>query len=86
MRGDIYIEMEVDSLMASNQVGKGGIMIRDSLDSDSKHFSLLVPKGVPLANQWRTERGGSTSDYREEAVNDKKLHIKISKIGHSFQA
>ena len=83
--GDLSIEMHIDSFDVDEDWGKGGLMIRDTLATNSKHFSVYMTKGR-LANQWRpcTNCNSGHNDYPRNW--DRSLDIKITKTGNVFEA
>eukprot|EP00956_Cyclotella_meneghiniana_P028803 scaffold68082_cov91-Cyclotella_meneghiniana.AAC.1 len=86
--GDASIEMFVESLTGSslNEWAKAGLMLRDSLNENSKHFSLYVTGSNGLANQWRSSTGGATSVDNLPGSSNRNMWLKITKTGNVFQA
>jgi hypothetical protein len=86
--GDISVEMLVDDFIsAGNWWAKGGIMIRDTLDPRSMHYSLyMTMKGNSLANQYRSCTGCGSGHSNMPSVIDRSVWLKIIKIGNVFEA
>eukprot|EP00956_Cyclotella_meneghiniana_P020383 scaffold35905_cov50-Cyclotella_meneghiniana.AAC.2 len=88
--GNIEIEMYVDSFettlgdLPSN--AEGGIMIRDHLAADSKHFSLYVRGNRLLRGEYRTADGGDTSVTTAVENTGNEVWLKITKSGTNFRA
>ena len=85
---DVSIEMFVENLTGSAIHGwaKGGLMFRDSLAANSKHFSLFVTGSNGLANQWRSNSGGSSFNYHSTDTASRNVWLKITKTGNKLQA
>ena len=81
------MEMFVESFTGSSaEWAKGGLMLRDSLNGDSKHFSLFVTGSAGVSNQWRSNTGGLTSGTPSNELSNKNMWLKITKTGSMFQA
>eukprot|EP00956_Cyclotella_meneghiniana_P022986 scaffold44116_cov37-Cyclotella_meneghiniana.AAC.1 len=85
--GDVSIEMFVESFTGNSlhQYAKGGLMLRDSLSGNSKHFSLYVTGENTVNNQWRLNDGELTNQYGI-SIGTKTAWLKITKTGNVFQA
>ena len=87
---DLEIEMFVKSFTfigSNNPWAKGGLMIRESLDANSRYFGVFVSGSKGLVAQHRLDTGGITDTARK--VSDARNHniwLKITKIGNEFQA
>jgi hypothetical protein len=86
--GDISVEMLVDDFIsAGHWWAKGGIMIRDTLDPRSMHYSLyMTTEGNSLANQYRSCTGCGSGHSNMPSVKDRSVWLKIIKIGNVFEA
>ncbi len=60
LAGNGSIQAQVASVQQANAWSKGGVMIRESLASNSKHAFMLVSSARGVALQWRPTTGGST--------------------------
>eukprot|EP00956_Cyclotella_meneghiniana_P019099 scaffold32470_cov37-Cyclotella_meneghiniana.AAC.1 len=80
--------MFVESLTGSSlhEWAKAGLMLRDSLNENSKHFSLYVTGSNGLANQWRSSTGGTSSNANLPGSSNRNIWLKITKTGNVFQA
>ena len=85
--GDVSVEMLVEDFSSPGHWwAKGGLMIRDTLDSKSMHYSVLFTKsGNALANQWRSCTNCDSGHNAWPNVTDRKLWLRITKIGNVFQ-
>eukprot|EP00956_Cyclotella_meneghiniana_P008889 scaffold12152_cov52-Cyclotella_meneghiniana.AAC.7 len=86
--GDFSIEIYVENLIGTglHDWSKGGLMIRDSLTNNSKHFSLFVTGSNGLANQWRPNSGGMSSSHHSKDIVSRNVWLKLTKTGNKFQA
>ena len=85
--GDASIEMFVNSFTGTKDWAKGGLMLRNSLEANSKHFSLFVTGTQGLSNHWRLEDGGqSNHDTNYSLPSNSNVWLKITKTGNVFQA
>ena len=80
---EFYVEHFTKTL---HEWAKGGLMIRGTLSEDSSHFSLLATGRNGLANEFRTCTGGQSYHYGSTAIPDRKVRIRLTKIGNVFQA
>jgi regulation of enolase protein 1 (concanavalin A-like superfamily) len=62
LSGDGSIEARVGSIQNVNAWSKAGVMIRESLDANSKHANMLVSAAKGEHLQWRAATGGTSSD------------------------
>jgi regulation of enolase protein 1 (concanavalin A-like superfamily) len=60
LTGDGSIQARVASVQPADSWSKAGVMIRETLDANSKHAFMLVSAGKGVAMQWRPSTGGST--------------------------
>ena len=58
--GDVDVIARVDSLLATNEWAKAGVMIRSSLAAGAAHGSSLVTPGHGVGFQWRPTDGASS--------------------------
>ena len=87
MTGDVSVEMVVESFEGNHEWMKGGLMLRESLDANARHFSILMTRnGNTMITERRGVPGGSTVYERPVNIVDRQLHLKISKQGNVFQA
>jgi hypothetical protein len=93
VKGDVKIEILVKNFIAANEWAKGGLMIRETLDPGSKHFSLTLSgtgdKGLRL--YWRESTSGSSQNPypapdQPAPVQDRNIWLRIVKTGNQFQA
>jgi regulation of enolase protein 1 (concanavalin A-like superfamily) len=58
--GDVTIQARVNSVQQADRWSKAGVMIRETLSSQSKHAFMLVSAAKGVALQWRPSTGGSS--------------------------
>ena len=81
MSGDGTIVARVASVENTNAWAEAGVMIRETLNADSKHASALVaPSGIGFL--WRTSTGG-TSAY-DGVTGSAPYWVKLVRTGSSF--
>merc|ERR1711933_571203 len=83
--GDVEVRFRVDSFSWVHWWQKGGIMIRDTLDDNAAHFSLLVTGSNRLGAFWRRAKGQHSSHWGG-GKNDKPVWLKVVKVGNQFSA
>mmetsp|Transcript_30066 Transcript_30066/g.49264 ORF Transcript_30066/g.49264 Transcript_30066/m.49264 type:complete len:404 (+) Transcript_30066:258-1469(+) len=59
-------------------------MFRESLDANSKHYSLYVTGNQGIANQMRGLTGGTSSNLDNSGLNAKPVWIQVSKSSNEF--
>ena len=59
--GDVEATVKVSSLEALDELGKAGIMFRQSADEDARHAFLTISAGKGVALERRHEIGGGTT-------------------------
>ncbi len=83
--GDGEIVARVLSVGDTHPWAKVGVMIRESLDADSKHASTLVTPGNGVTFQQRTATGGTSVNVR--AIGITAPHwVKLKRAGDTFTA
>ena len=83
--GKVLIQMHINSFDGHHWWMKGGLMIRESLDANSRHFSLFMTRsGNSLCRQSRSSKGGISYHDQPFSIRDRKLNIRIIKQGHVF--
>ena len=84
--GNISVEIFVNSFTGTNlhRYAKGGLMLRNSLDANSRHFSCYVTADNTVNNQWRSNDGKSTNQHGI-SIGTKTTWLKITKIGNMFR-
>ena len=85
--GDVTIEMLVDSFDVGHIWGKGGLMIRESLAPNSKHFSVVMTRdGNRMTNMWRPCTNCNSAHNDNPRIYDRSIYMKITKTGNTFEA
>jgi hypothetical protein len=68
--GATSIIAKVDSLENTDGFAKAGVMIRDTLDADSRYAALLLTPENGVRFQYRNTTGGITDRYFEEGITE----------------
>eukprot|EP00986_Skeletonema_menzelii_P004374 scaffold1483_cov153-Skeletonema_menzelii.AAC.4 len=89
--GDVTIEMRVDAFEGDPDHNgdlyhwaKGGMMMRDTMDKNSRHFSLFVTGTQGLANQWRECTGCNSGHSKTHNDNPRPVWLQVKKVGNLF--
>jgi hypothetical protein len=79
--------MRVDSFEVEHYWGAGGLMVRDTLDNGSMHYSVLLTKsGNRLFNVFRECNHCNKGSNDSPRNFDRSMYLKITKTGNVFQA
>lgn len=85
--GNVSIEMRVDNFDVDYFWGKGGLMIRDTLAPNSKHFSIFMTQnGNGMANQWLECTNCNSGHSGYPYIYDRSLYLKVTETGSTFEA
>jgi len=78
----------VDRGTGTNTWAKGGVMIRETLDADSKHMivALTGGDGGGIAFQGRPTTGGNTSSFHGDVTAAPPYWVKLTREGDTFTA
>jgi len=68
LTGPGTIVARVDSLVETNAWAKAGVMIRETLDADSKHAFVCVTPGNGVASQGRTDTGAASFSTNQTGI------------------
>lgn len=82
VKGDAEMILQVRSMDLMNGWAKAGIMIRESLDADSKHADMMLTSENGAAFQYRVDTKGNTADRTADASTPSWL--KLSRKGNTF--
>jgi len=82
--GDMVIKVYLSSLHVRDTYTKAGLMIRDSLDDNSAHFSCLQMGNKGIVSHWRDRAGRWTSGSHSYDAVFKPTWLMATKIGNSF--
>ena len=77
--------MFIESLVGDHSWTKGGLMIRESLDDNAKHFMVVLTGSNGLRGQYRTATGGNMDSFSGASISNAPLSFKITKRGDVFQ-
>jgi hypothetical protein len=83
--GNRTIVARVDSMTNTNSWAKAGVMIRETLNPDSKHAMVVVTPNNGVAFQRRTSAGGTTA-HRAGAAVKAPYWVKLKRSGNYFTA
>lgn len=61
LNGDGYLVARINSLTNTNGWAKAGVMIRETLDANSKHALMMVTPSSGTGMKWRAATGGSST-------------------------
>ena len=86
MNGNVEMEMLVESFTAFDPWAKGGIMIRESLRTDSKYFSVFLTGSNGLLVLCRSDANSQPFEIPLSTFLDKQLYLKITKQGGVWRA
>jgi hypothetical protein len=83
--GEIVAKV-VDNGTGSNGWAKGGVMIRETLDADSKHaiMALTGGEGGGMAFQNRQETGGSSFSSHGDPTAAPPYWVKLTRVGNTI--
>lgn len=89
--GDVTIEMKVNAFQGDplyngylHGWAKGGLMIRDSMERGSRHYSMFVTGANALANQWREVANSNSGHSRTHNDNPRPVWLQVKKVGNVF--
>ncbi|TYA12213.1 family 10 glycosylhydrolase [Paenibacillus faecis] len=82
VKGDAEMTLQVRSMDLMSGWAKAGIMIRESLDADSKHADMMLTSENGAAFQYRVDTKGITADRTADASTPSWL--KLSRKGNTF--
>ena len=83
--GDCTIVARVASITNTNSWAKAGVMIRESLNANSKHAMVVATSGNGMAFQYRSKTGGSSYHTAGAAVKAP-YWVKLTRSGNYFYA
>jgi len=86
MTGNVKVEMLVNGFDYVYPWQKGGIMIRESLATNSKHYSMFMSGSQGIAAMWRGVTGHSTYHKNNSNLKDKPVWLQVVKTGNVFTA
>lgn len=83
--GDLTIVARVAELHATHGDGwtKAGVMVRDSLDANSKHVATLITSGNGVQMVRREQTGGESFDNNPKGLNVP-IWLKLERVGNTF--
>jgi hypothetical protein len=84
LSGDGTITARVTSLENTDPWAKAGVMIRETLNSNSRHASTMQPRNYLPQTITRTSVGGSTSTAGGSAATFAARWVRLTKSGNSF--
>ncbi len=86
LSGNGSITAKVESLTRSDAWSKAGVMIRETLEANSKHASMVVTPDNSCSQQYRTTTGGApgSTDWSGTAVRAP-YWVRVTRTGNSFK-
>lgn len=83
--GDCEIRAKVTSLTNTHEWARAGVMIRESLDADSRHMDAFITPGHGFNTQYRSSTGGNTTQAGGPALNPVPDNwVKLTRIRSQF--
>jgi glucose/arabinose dehydrogenase/regulation of enolase protein 1 (concanavalin A-like superfamily) len=82
--GNVEIRARVTGVTNTNAWAKAGVMIRETLNSNSKHAMVVLTPGHGVAFQRRTSTGGSSS--HTAATGTAPYWVRLVRSGNTFTA
>jgi regulation of enolase protein 1 (concanavalin A-like superfamily) len=81
--GDCEIVARVASLVNTDPWAKAGVMIRETLNGNSKEIFIAVTPGHGLAGQWRSATGGTSTTFGAGA-GAAPMWMKLKRFGNQI--
>jgi hypothetical protein len=81
--GDCTVVARVGSIGNTDQWAKAGVMIRESLNANSRHASTFVTPANGVAFQWRNSTGGSSGNSNTSGLTAPQW-LRIVRVGNTF--
>lgn len=83
VHGDVTITAYCESIEDVYEWSKAGPMIRETLDSNSKHAMMAITPGNGAAFHRRNSNTGNTANYNDTAFHAP-LWLRMARVGNSF--
>jgi regulation of enolase protein 1 (concanavalin A-like superfamily) len=61
LAGDGRLTVRIPSMLAVSSFTKGGVMVRESLDANSRHASMMIASGAGALFRTRAQQGGAST-------------------------
>jgi alpha-galactosidase len=84
--GDYTITARVATLQNTNAWAKAAVMIRETLNNNSKYADMIVTPTSGTSFQWRATAGGSCSSTDNASGGAAPKYLKLTRTGNSFSA
>jgi hypothetical protein len=85
VNGDVEIIAKVNSITNSNSTAKGGVMIRETLNSNAKNAAVVVSPTTGIRFQNRSTAGGTSVSTTVTGVAAP-IWVKLNRTGNVFNA
>jgi regulation of enolase protein 1 (concanavalin A-like superfamily) len=85
LNGNGSVVVRVESLVNTNAWAKAGVMIRQSLDADSKFAYMIVSYSSGVSFGWRQQTAGTCGSVTQAAVAAPQW-VKLTRTGDAFTA
>ena len=83
--GDVTLEIRINSFdPVVHSWQKGGLMVRESLASNSRHYSYFVTGSNGLSTHWRETTNGGMGHNTKWSEKSKPVYLQVTKEGSSF--
>ena len=86
LSGDGVITAKIESMQNTAPWAKAGLMIRESLDADSRQIIAFMSPMNGTALQGRSSTGGSTAGFAEVSGLAAPYWLRLKRVGNSFTA
>ena len=86
LSGDGSITVKVESMQNTAPWAKAGIMIRETLDANSRQVITFMSPNNGIALQGRSSTGGSTTGFAEESGLTAPYWLRLERVGNLFTA
>ena len=86
LNGDGVITAKIESMQNTAPWAKAGLMIRESLDADSRQIIAFMSPMNGTALQGRSNTGGSTTGFAEVSGLAAPYWLRLKRVGNSFTA
>ncbi|MFC4598402.1 endo-1,4-beta-xylanase [Cohnella hongkongensis] len=82
LEGDASMTVRVEAMEQMSEWAKAGVMIRESLDRDSKHADMMITPGNGATFQYREHTRGDMAD--RTAAAETPIWVKLTRSGDMF--
>ncbi|HQY89876.1 MAG TPA: hypothetical protein PK402_14585, partial [Tepidisphaeraceae bacterium] len=84
LTGDFDVRVKIDSITAATTNAMAGLMIRDTLDANSRNIFAKVKKDGSLSTSYRSSTGGGTSMIANGSSTFPNVYLRVTREGNVF--